>query len=220
MGQLHLLPEEVLVKTGPVDHADWNFRPILGVIQRSRFRIALDLLGDERYGRLLEIGYGSGVFMPELARRCRHLHGIDIHARSAHVDASLRKLDLSATLCSGSAESMPFETAYFDAVVAVSSFEFIPDLDRACREIRRVLAPGGAFFLVTPGQSPLVDFGLKVLTGVTAERDYEGRRKDVMPALRRHFETVKTRVMPPAIHSVICLYRGLKLRAADGELPQ
>jgi ubiquinone/menaquinone biosynthesis C-methylase UbiE len=209
--QLHLLPEEVLVKTGPVDHADWNFRPILGSIQRSRFRLMLDLLEGHHFDRLLEVGYGSGVFMPELARRCRNLHGIDVHPCAESVGASLRKLDLRASLLSGSAESMPFADGFFDAVVAVSAFEFIPDLDRACREIRRVLTKTGAFFIVTPGHSHLVDLGLRLLTGKNAGADYGKKRQLVMPALHRHFKVQKVRALPPISTSLFCLYRGLKL---------
>jgi len=209
LGQLHLLPEEILVKTGPVDHADWNFRPFLGAIQRSRFRLLLRLMDGERFDRLLEVGYGSGVFLPELARRCRELHGIDIHEEPERVAASLRKLDVGATLCSASAERMPFGDGSFDAVVAVSSFEFISDFDRACAEIVRVLAPGGAFFVVTPGDSPILDVGLKLLTGADAKRDYEGRRSAVMPALSRHFRIERAQAFP---NSTFAIYRGLRLR--------
>jgi ubiquinone/menaquinone biosynthesis C-methylase UbiE len=209
--QLHLLPEEVLVKTGPVDHADWNFRPILGSIQRSRFRLMLDLLAEHRFERLLEVGYGSGVFMPELARRCRNLHGIDVHRHTESVRDSLRKLDLRASLMSASAESMPFEDGFFDGVVAVSSFEFIPDPDRACREIRRVLGKNGAFFVVTPGHSQLVDLGLRLLTGQNASADYGTKRQAVMPTLRRHFRVERIRALPSVSTSFFCLYRGMKL---------
>ena len=69
----------------------------------------------------------------------------------------------------------------------MSSFEFISDFDQACREIGRVLAPRGAFFVITPGDSPILDLGLKIMTGADAERAYQGRRKEVMPALGRHF---------------------------------
>ena len=211
MAQLHLLPEEVLIKTGPVDHADWNFRPILGSIQRSRFRLMLDLLEGHHFERLLEVGYGSGVFMPELARRCRSLHGIDVHRHTESVGDSLRKLDLRASLLSGSAESMPFDDGFFDAVVAVSSFEFIPDLDRACREIRRVLTKNGVFFIVTPGHSQLVDLGLRLLTGENAKSDYGKSRQRVMPTLHRHFKVQKTRALPPISTPLFCLYKGMKL---------
>jgi tRNA G46 methylase TrmB len=67
--QLSLLPPSALLRTGPVDHADWNYRPLIGTVQRIRFRLVCRLLGNGRFDRLLEIGYGSGVFMPELAKR-------------------------------------------------------------------------------------------------------------------------------------------------------
>jgi ubiquinone/menaquinone biosynthesis C-methylase UbiE len=210
LGQLHLLPEEILVKTGPVDHADWNYRPLLGAIQRSRFRLVLRLLDGECFGRLLEVGYGSGVFLPELARRSSDLHGIDIHDEPESVSASLRKLDVNATLRSASAERMPFDDGFFDAVVAVSSFEFISDFDRACREIGRVLAPRGSFFVVTPGDSPILDLGLKILTGADAKADYGGRRSAVMPALTRHFRIDRSVAFPSSLFPI---YRGLRLRA-------
>ena len=208
IGQLHLLPEEVLVKTGPVDHADWNFRPLLGAIQRARFRLLLGLLGDEWFGRLLEVGYGSGVFLPELARRSGELYGVDIHEEPERVAASLAKLEVRASLSTASAEKMAFDDASFDAVVAVSSFEFISDFERACGEIGRVLKPGGAFFVVTPGDSPILDAGLKLLTGADAGRDYGGKRKEVLPALGRHFRVLETRCFPSSIFPV---YRGLRL---------
>jgi ubiquinone/menaquinone biosynthesis C-methylase UbiE len=208
IGQLHLLPEEILVKTGPVDHADWNFRPVLGAIQRSRFRLLLGLLGGERFDRLLEIGYGSGVFLPELARRCRALYGVDIHQEPESVTTALGKLQVRASLCTASAEAMPFEDGFFDAAVAVSSFEFIADFDRACREIARVVGPRGAFFVVTPGDSRILDAGLKLLTGADARSDYGQRRKEVMPALARNFRIDTARTFPSALFPI---YRGMKL---------
>jgi ubiquinone/menaquinone biosynthesis C-methylase UbiE len=209
IGHLHLLPEEALVKTGPVDHADWNFRPLLGAIQRSRFRLLLRLLPAERFDRLLEVGYGSGVFLPELARRCRELHGVDVHEEPERVAAALAKLEVKATLRSASAEKMPFDDGFFDAVVAVSSFEFISDFDQACREIGRVLAPRGAFFVITPGDSPILDLGLKIMTGADAEQSYQGRRKEVMPALGRHFRIDRSLSFPSRLFAV---YTGLELR--------
>lgn len=206
---LHLMPQQLLVNTGPVDHADWNFRPLLGLIQRARFRLMLSMLGGRRFERMLEVGYGSGVFMPTLSERCGALTGLDVHARDEAVARSLGALGVRPALVSASAEAMPFDDASFDAVVAVSSFEFIRDVERACAEVHRVLAPGGRFFVVTPGHSALVDLGLKVLTGADARRDYGDRRERVIPALRERFEAEATRSWPS---SLLCLYRGLRLR--------
>ena len=180
-----LLPRDALLQTGPVDHADWNYRPMLGWIQRQRFRLILGLLPPGKVDRLLEIGYGSGVFMPELATRCEELHGIDVHPQASAVQSRLMEHGVKAELVSGSAEQMAYASSMFDAVVAVSSLEFVPDARVAAREIRRVLKPSGCLVLVTPGHSPLVDLGLRVLTGQSAKEDYAGRREQLMPALER-----------------------------------
>jgi ubiquinone/menaquinone biosynthesis C-methylase UbiE len=114
--------------------------------------------------------------MPELAARCEELFGIDIHPHAGEVQSRLREHGVTAELVSGSAEALPYEASMFDAVVAVSSLEFVPDAAAAAREVRRVLKPGGCLVLVTPGHSPLVDWGLRVLTGESAKQDYAGRR--------------------------------------------
>jgi ubiquinone/menaquinone biosynthesis C-methylase UbiE len=178
---------------------------------RLRYQIVLALLGSEQYPRLLEIGYGSGVFLPELARHCDELHGLDIHDRQAAVAEVLARARVRANLVSASMTAMPFEDHIFDSAVAVSSLEFVDDLDAACREVKRVLRPGGAFVVVTPGSSPLVDFGLKVLTGKSAKADFGDRRQRVIPTLLRHFGLQKRRTAPRFGTFLFHLYTGLRL---------
>jgi ubiquinone/menaquinone biosynthesis C-methylase UbiE len=164
-------------------------------------------------GRLLEVGYGSGVFMPELARFSNELYGIDIHEMTEPVKASLTGFNINARLFSGSVEAMPFDEEFFDCVVAVSALEFVSDTDAACREIKRVLKTSGALVVVTPGHSPLVDFGLKILTGKSARQDYDDRREKLMPTLLRHFRVERQLTSPAVGNSLIKLYTALRLRA-------
>ena len=105
----------------------------------------------EHVGRLLEIGYGSGILMPELNRRCDELFGIDPHPHADDVAARLRSHNIHAQLASGSAEKLPYANGMFDRAIAISSIEFVPDADVACREIIRVLKPDGRLIVVTPG---------------------------------------------------------------------
>lgn len=209
---MKLLPLEALQKTGPVDHADWNYKPVLGWIQRLRFDLVLRLMKSHHYRRILEIGYGSGVFLPELARHCDQLYGVDVHPRQAEVQATLATLGVKAELhCSG-AESLPFDNEFFECVVVVSALEFVSDLERVCQEAERVLAPGGRMIVITPGASPVLDFGLKVLTGKSAEEDFGGRRAAIVPTLERWFTVEKVQTFPPVGHSMICVYRALDCR--------
>jgi ubiquinone/menaquinone biosynthesis C-methylase UbiE len=176
----------------------------------------LDFIGDDTFGRVLEIGYGSGVFMPELSRRCGALYGIDIHGEGERVRAALAKLEVDASLSSASAERMPFPDSFFDCVVAVSSFEFIADFERAGGEVSRVLKPGGTFFVVTLGHSLLIDLGRKVLAGTEAMARGD-RYKQVLPMLRRFFTVEKETTLPKFGVSFLTVYVGLKLRKKGAE---
>jgi len=195
---LRLVPADGLIKTNELDQAHWSHKPgPLGYIQRQRFALAARLL-DARpgYGDLLEVGYGSGIFLPELARRCRRLHGVDVHPAAEAVTESLARYGIDATLATAPAEALPYDDACFDAVVSISSLEFVDEVDQVCRELRRVLRPRGVGVFITPGHSRLLDAGLEALTGERAEDTFRGRRQLVLPAVRRHFRVERETRFP------------------------
>lgn len=209
-GPYRLLPPVDLVRTGPVDHADWNYRFPLGWLSRRRLALATRLL-PPRIDRLLKIGYGSGVHLPHWATKANELHGIDPHPYAAEVTQRLARHGVATHLTSGSAEAMPYPDAHFDCLLAISAVEFIPDLPAACREMRRVLRPGGCVVVVTPGRSPLVDFGLKLFTGKSAKADYGERRGAVLPTLLDHFTLDCRLAFPPLVSRIVCLYTAVRL---------
>jgi SAM-dependent methyltransferase len=209
---LKLLPKSMLQPTNPVDHPSWNYRPVLGSVQRLRFRIVLELLADTHFHRLLEIGYGSGVFMPELAEHCEELYGVDPHPTAGDVAANLARYGVKAALTSGSAESLPYESGFFDCAVAVSALEYVPSIESACREIRRVLNPGGVLAVVTPGATPLWNLALRVATR-EGPSQYGDRRRKLQPALRDHFRLAGEIQVPRFGGSAVRLYTGLHLQA-------
>lgn len=210
-GELSLLPPDALVKTGDVDHADWNHKFFLGTLARSRFHLVRDLLGARRGQRLLEIGYGSGVFLPELAKYAEEVYGTDIHQEQKSVTKKLSAFGVTARLVSSAAESMSWSDDFFDFVVAVSALEFVSDLDAVCLEVKRTLRADGSFFVVTPGQSPLLDFGLKILTGKSAKEDFADRRTLILPTLLKHFDVRKEITYPRHTKSLVRLYTALEL---------
>ncbi len=212
MKKLNLLPRHALIKTGDVDHAHWNYdEGPLGWIQRRRFHLILNLISARQFNRKLEVGYGSGVFSPVLARYADEYYGIDIHDYHEKVTDILREHQVEAKLFSASAEKLPFESNFFNAVVAVSTMEFIPDLNEACREISRTMRHDGSFFLVTPMESPIADMGLRLLTGIRAKDDYEHGRKRVIPTLREHFHVRKHLTFPKTPVSQFCIYHAFEL---------
>ena len=208
---LSLLPRHALITTGPVDHADWSYRDgLIGSVIRRRFSMVGRLL-PARVPRLLEIGYGSGIFMPRLALHARELHGIDIHTRHKEVQAVLARHGVIASLKSGDVASLPYGDRAFDVIVAVSTLEFIEDLRNATNEMCRVLTPSGFLIMVTPGSSRLLDALLYFATGESASRDYGSRRQHVMPTLLKRFRVDRELVFPPLLGSIAPVYRACRL---------
>jgi len=208
---LHLLPRDALVKTNDLDQADWNFRPVLGWVQRLRMRcVAAVLTSSPRAERLLEVGYGSGVFMPELARHAGHRFGADVHRNGAQVAATLAVRGCPAELTRASAGALPYRNGSFDTVVTVSTLEFVPDVPAAVAELVRVTRRGGRLIIVTPGQSALLDLGLRVLTRERAEDTFEGRRSLVVPAVEKSARILEIRTLPVGVGKrLLPLYRVL-----------
>ena len=212
MTTLKLLQQEALIKTGEFDHADWNYRPLLGGISRSRFSLVKDLIAGRQGKRIMEVGYGSGVFLPELANHCEEVYGVDVHDKNFEVAETLAKLGTKANLISSGAEKIEVQDNYFDFIVAVSALEFVSDLDAVCLEMRRTLAPGGSVLIVTPRQSPILDFGLKLLTGKSAKDDFGDRREKIIPTLKKYFEVEQNATFPKFKSSPIKLYTALELK--------
>jgi 2-polyprenyl-3-methyl-5-hydroxy-6-metoxy-1,4-benzoquinol methylase len=209
---MELLPESALVRTSDLDQGRWNYHGVLGWVSRQRIRLVDDLLAGVDHGRLLEVGYGSGLFMPTLTRHCDELAGIDVHDQPTAVAAVLLSHGVTAELSTGSVTELPYPDGGFDTVVCISVLEFVDDLDAACRELRRVLAPGGRVVVVTPGHSAVLDLGLRVLTGERAEDTFHGRRQRIIPTLTRTFGVERTLRFPPLVPGAGRLYTALSLR--------
>ncbi len=209
---IDLLPKDLLIKTGPVDEADWNYKFVLRWIIPQRYRLAVKLLGNDRFHRMLEVGYGSGVFLPTLRRYCEKLYGIDIHDRPAEVQGQLKKYGVAAELRCESVEALTFDEGFFEAVVAMSSLEFAEDTQLALEQIRRVLKPGGLLIVVTPGDSRLADLGLRLLTGNRGSDCYGQRRERLRSAMPKLFVLERCLRFPQFFGRVFPLYFGFRLR--------
>ena len=79
--------------------------------------------------------------------------GLDLGCGGSQLHPRMLRLDIDPNgrpECLGSAEKLPFADASLRVVVSQEVFEHLPDPWSAIREVRRVLAPGGALYLQTP----------------------------------------------------------------------
>lgn len=95
--------------------------------------------------RILDAGCGSGRFMVELAQ-LGSVTGVELSETSV---ALARERQLGEVVA-GSVLEMPFADDSFDLAVSLDVIEHLEDDLAALRELRRVVAPGGALLVTVP----------------------------------------------------------------------
>jgi SAM-dependent methyltransferase len=154
---------EGLPQNGPTDPIEYYRRPIVGKLYRERINIGLRMLGDRRFGKALEVGYGAGAVLLAVAPSVDEMHGIDLDAEPTIVQAVLAGRKLAAKLVQGSVYDLPYESGSFDLVVSFSVFEHLPEYDKALGEVARVLKAGGQFLLGMPAVNRMMEAGFRAI---------------------------------------------------------
>ncbi|CAH0123628.1 putative methyltransferase Rv3342 [Microbacterium oxydans] len=99
---------------------------------------------------VLDLGAGTGKFTELLTERAARV--VAVEPSEAMLDVLRRKLPTAEAML-GSAERIPVADGSIDAVTVAQAFHWF-DRDPACREIARVLAPGGALGLLWNHSDP------------------------------------------------------------------
>jgi SAM-dependent methyltransferase len=128
------------LQTHRVEDRHWWYRGRRRVLERT-----IAHLGLPPRARVLDAGCGSGRNMVDLAR-WGTVTGVELSAAAAEA-ARGRHV---GEVVEGSVLEMPFAPASFDLVVCLDVIEHLQDDRAALRELRRVLAPGGALLVTVP----------------------------------------------------------------------
>jgi len=136
-----------------------------------------------RPGRLaLEVGCGTGLFLEQVAKSGATVRALDL---STHLLARARARlagRANVALQCGNAEQMPYPMGTFDAVYGSSVLHHL-DLERALREVFRVLKPGGRIVFTEPN---ILNPQVTVMFKVNATKSYFGVSPDEMAFSRFH----------------------------------
>lgn len=96
--------------------------------------------------RMLEVGCGRGVALPELAGLCRPVELVGLDVDPELLGEARRHLgQIECGLVCADVREMPFEDASFDVVVDFGTLFHIARPHEGLAEIARVLRPGGLF---------------------------------------------------------------------------
>ncbi len=104
--------------------------------------------------RILDIGYGDGRNMPLLFNLGFEVYGIEISDEiNSLAENRLEKLGVEAVLKTGRNANIPFDSEFFQYVLACHSCYYVDEgtsFETTLDEIARVLAPKGVFICSIP----------------------------------------------------------------------
>lgn len=106
-------------------------------------------------GKILEIGFGTGLNLPHYPADVRQITVVDPNdrmLRKARNRVARSGIEVDQRRFLG--EQLLFDDASFDCVVSTFTLCSVDDPQRVVREIHRVLKPGGRFLFLEHGLSP------------------------------------------------------------------
>ncbi len=166
---------------------DWNVDP---EVNRMGWKALNSVPGEvsarcEKLDLIIDIGGGSGSF----GNKARSSHP---EAMVVCIDLEPRVIDNDVRHILGSGLDLPFKDSSADLVTVHAMLHHVPDeLDKALKEIKRVLRPGGFLIIQEPlDRNPFANIVRKRIT--TTHHD-EGEKplpfNDLEEVVKRYFKT-------------------------------
>lgn len=134
----HVLPRLIDRACGTADLRSWRASTVSGLA-----------------GRVVEIGFGSGLNLPVLPAEVDLVYAVEPAPLARRL--AERRIAASAVRVEHvglQGESIPLDDGSCDAALSTFTLCTIPDVARALAEVRRVLRPGGRLHFLEHGLSP------------------------------------------------------------------
>ena len=150
----------------------------------------MSMLKDVKNKKVLDLGCGTGRHTAILKKRGAMVWGIDLSPKMLDIAKSeIKGVDFQV----GSVYKLPYRSSFFDIVVAGLVIDYFRDLDRALKEIYRVLKNDGVFvFSLT---NPIMEMSQRI----------KGRPRTYRK-FKNYFKEGKTRAYWPTFKVTIPYY--------------
>ena len=130
---------------------------VAGVFERQYAEMALKRLAIQNGDTVLEIGFGTGHCLKQIAQSAGNkgkAYGIDIS--SGMLQVTKRRLEKAqiihrVELCCEDAAKLPYNDSTFDAVFMSFTLELFdtPEISKVLKEVKRVLRPAGRLGIIS-----------------------------------------------------------------------
>ncbi len=94
--------------------------------------------------KVLEIGCGSGNILKLI--NSKNIYGLDISPKMIEI---CKKTIPNGNFIAGDAENLPYEDNFFDKVIISEVLYYLPDLEKALKEVNRVLKKNGLLLITS-----------------------------------------------------------------------
>jgi len=158
----------------------------------KRIKLGLKLLGDKKYQRMLDVGFGGGVITPELAQHAQEYFGVDVHKNIDLVREILLAEGVENINLQHAADNLPFEDNYFDCVWCMSVLEFIDQPEKTIAEIKRVARDDAKIVLGFPVENKLTNLAYKLIGFKSAEA-HKSNHQELLRLIKKYFQIKKTK---------------------------
>lgn len=187
----------------------------------GRGRQAAILATNSIGGRVLEVGVGTGISLPQYAANLR-IFGTDISAamlRKARARVADLRLGNVEGLAVMDAEKLEFPDHSFDVVMAQYVVTAVPNPEAALNEFARVLRPGGEIILLSrvsadAGMRRFIEQQLQpVVRRLGWRTEFAWSRYAEWAARTSGIELIERRPVPPLGHFSLIRFRKVESRA-------
>src|SRR3989344_1533158 len=190
--------KENIEKTNPEDPSKRYYQPFVRHIYIKRLKIALNLLLENKknkFDKILEIGYGSGIFFPELSKNCDKLYGLEIFDEEGKqkVISMMQKENIKAELATGSVLKIPYPNNFFDAVVCISAIQHLNprELIYAILEIKRTAKENAPIIIGFPSGRKIMQFYCMALNLTWNFHFHRSDHKKILKEIRNNLKIEK-----------------------------
>jgi len=121
-----------------------GYEHIMGRWTSKLAPLFLDFAGVQKTGTVIDVGCGTGSLVHEFSSRFSKAEITGIDPVQAFIDHCRNRFhDPRMTFTLGNALQLPYPDGHFEQSLSVLALMFIPHVDKAAREMRRVTKPGG-----------------------------------------------------------------------------
>ena len=99
--------------------------------------------------KVLDVGCGNGYVLSKYAAEGAAVYGLDLTQTGVQLSRKrFAQINLHGQFTVGNAEQLPYAGETFACVCSMGVLHHLPDIDKAIKEIHRVLMPGGRLIIM------------------------------------------------------------------------